>query len=242
MGFRIRKPERAHERAVRGSPLPSIDGWRRASGLRTVVLALVLAVVPPTVGAEIIDRVLAVVGSEIVTLSDVRAAEVFGFATGPTPAPTDVLAYLINRDLMLGEVDRYAAPDPEPAVLARRLDEVRARFSTQELYDQALARTAMTEGRLRAVIAENLRIETYIEQLFATAVQPTPDEVQRYYREHPGEFTRAGRLAPFDDVQPAVQQKLAAERRREVVADWLDRLRRRAQVVILHPAPVNGRQ
>ena len=97
----------------------------------------------------------------------------------------------------------------------------------------------MTEARLRAVVSEILRIETYLDQRFGSAAQPTPDEVLRYYREHPAEFTRAGRLAPFDEVQAATQQKLAADRRRELVADWLDRLRRRGQVRIVgQPAPV----
>jgi parvulin-like peptidyl-prolyl isomerase len=224
---------------VTETKLLSILGRHRAPTL--CVTAFLLTVSARPLRAEIVDRVMAVVGSEVVTLSDVRAADVFGLAVGATPATTDMLAYLINREVMLREVDRYAAPDPEPAVLERRVAQVRARFSTQELYEQALARTAMTEGRLRAVIAENLRVETYLEQRFGTAAQPTPDEVQRYYREHHAEFTREGRLAPFDEVQQAVQQKLAGERRRELIADWLDRLRRRSQVEILHPAPVSGK-
>jgi hypothetical protein len=238
------RSERARERAVRDTPLPSIAGWRRASALSVSVLALVLAILTPALGAEVFDRVLAVVGTRAVTLSDVRAAEAFGFAAGtpPMPATADVLARLINRELMLTEVDRYAAPDPEAAVVDRRVAQVRARFATQESYEQALARTAMTAGRLRAVIAENLRIETYLEQRFGAAAQPTPDEVQRYYRDHIAEFTRNGRASPFEEVQAAVQQKLAGDRRRELVVEWLDRLRRRGPVEILHPAPVNGRQ
>ena len=204
------------------------------------LIVLALATVAMPLRAQVIDRVVAVVGAEAVTLSDVRAAEVFRFAAGATPETADVLTYLINRQLMLGEVDRYAAPEPEPATLDRRVAQVRARFQTQELYEQALARTAMTEGRLRAVVAENLRIETYLDQRFGTAAQPAPDEVQRYYREHPAEFTRAGRLAPFDDVQQGLQQKLAAERRRALITDWLDRLRRRGQVRIVSQASVTG--
>jgi hypothetical protein len=225
---------------VTGTPLPSIIGRHRVSAL--CISALLLTFSAPSLRADVIDRVLAVVGAEAVTLSDVRAVEVFRFAGGDTPAPADVLAYLINRQLMLGEVDRYAAPEPERAAVDRRVAQVRARFQTQELYEQALARTAMTDGRVRAVVAENMRIETYLDQRFGTAAQPTPDEVLRYYREHPAAFTREGRLAPFDEVQPALQQKLAGDRRAELITDWLDRLRRRGQVQILRPAPVSGRQ
>ena len=201
-----------------------------------VVLALLGVTLP--LGAEVVDRVMAVVGSAVVTLSDVRAADAFGLASGATPA--EVLDALVDRELMLGEVDRYAAPDADAAVLDRRLARIQARFPSRVLFEQALARTAMTEARLRAVVSENLRIETYVEQRFGSAAQPTPDEVSRYYREHPAEFTRAGRLAPFDEVQPAVQQKLAADRRRELVNDWLERLRRRGQVRIVgQRAPVS---
>jgi hypothetical protein len=199
------------------------------------LLVTALTLVAVTGRAEVIDRVLAVIGSQVVTLSDVRAAQAFGFAPAGTPADpaAAVLTYLINRELMLGEVDRYSAPEPDRALLERRLAQIRARFSTPDQYERALARTAMTEGRLRTTISDNLRIETYLEQRFGAAAQPTPDEVQRYYREHPGEFTRAGQLAPFDEVQQQAQERLAAERRRALVADWLDRLRRRAFVTTL---------
>jgi hypothetical protein len=192
--------------------------------------------------AEIVDRVLAVVGTSVVTLSDVRAAETFGLTPGATPSgtPVDVLAYLIDRELMLGEVDRYAAPDPDPAVLDRRLAQIQARFPSRTSFEQALAWTAMTDSRLRAIVSENIRVETYVDRRFGSAAQPAPDEVLRYYREHPAEFTRAGSLAPFDEVQPAVQQKLAADRRRALVAEWLDRLRRRGEVRIVgRGAPVS---
>jgi hypothetical protein len=180
-----------------------------------IVLALVGITLP--LRAEVIDRVMAVVGTAVVTLSDVRAAEAFGLTSGAAPA--DVLAALIDRELMLGEVDRYSSPDPESGVLDRRLAQIQARFSSRALYEQALARTAM--------------IENYLDQRFGSAAQPAPDEVLRYYRERPSEFTRAGRLAPFDEIQAATQQKLAGDRKRALVAEWLDRLRRRGQVRIV---------
>jgi hypothetical protein len=207
----------------------------RIRPLATIVLVLAGLVMP--LRADVVDRVMAVVGTAVVTLSDVRAAEAFGLTSGATPA--EVLTALIDRELMLGEVDRYAAPDPESGALDRRLAQIQARFPSRALYEQALARTAMPEDRLRAFVSENLRVESYVDQRFGSASQPAPDEVLRYYREHPAEFTRAGRLAPFAEIQPATQQKLAADRRRALVAEWLDRLRRRGEVRIVgQPAPV----
>ncbi len=153
-------------------------------------------------------------GSQVVTLSDVRASEAFGLVppSAVTGSPDDVVGQLVNRHLMLTEVERYSAPEPDRPLVDRRLAAIRAAFRDAAGFSGALARTAMSEERLRSVVVDNLRIEAYVEQRFGAAAQPTPEEVQRYYKEHPGEFTKDGRLAAFDDVQPAVLQKVNAER------------------------------
>jgi hypothetical protein len=205
------------------------------TGLSRCLLVVVASVAAAAAHAQVIDRVMAVVGSQVITLSDVRAAQAFDLAPAGTAADTtaDVLMYLVNRELMLSEVDRYSAPEPAPAVIERRMTQIRARFPSSDQYELALARTAMTDQRLRSAIANTLRVETYLEQRFAAASQPTGDEVQRYYRDHPAEFTRNGRLAPLDEVQGQAQERMATERRRTLIADWLDRLRRRSSVTTL---------
>jgi hypothetical protein len=193
--------------------------------------AAVIVLVAAAARAEIIDRVLAMVGTQVVTQSDLRATEAFGLIPQSASAgTTDLVGQLVNRQLMLSEVERYSAPDPERQSVERRVAEIRATFHTAADYEQALARTAMSDERLRSVVADNVRIEFYVEQRFAAAAQPTAEEVQRYYREHAVEFTTNGRLAAFEDVQVIAQQKAAAERKRALIIDWLDRLRRRGGV------------
>jgi hypothetical protein len=198
--------------------------------LGTLVVAALAVLHAGPASAEIIDRVMAVVGTQVVTLSDVRAAETFGLVVGVSGPAADVLSQLVDRQLMLTEVERYSAPDPDATLLDRRLAEVRAKFASPDLFDRALARTAMSVARLRSFAADNLRIETYLDQRFGAAAQPTPDEVQRYYREHPAEFVRGGRPMAFEAVEAVAQQKATAERKRALIADWLDRLRKRGGV------------
>jgi hypothetical protein len=193
-----------------------------------VVLA-VFAWAPPPAAAQIIDRVLAVVGGQVVTLSDARAVLEFGLvvAAPGTDGTREALQYLVNRQLMLSEVDRYSAPSPDAASLGKRIADIRGRFPSEAAFQQALARTALTEGRLRDLVGDNLRIESYLDQRFSAAAQPTPEEVQRYYLDHRGEFTRDGRLLPLEDVRAQAFARVTAERRNFLIAEWLDRLRRR---------------
>jgi hypothetical protein len=181
-----------------------------------------------------VDRVLAVVGPRVITLSDARAAVVFGLVEPPAGADpvTEGVAYLVNRQLMLSEVDRYGVPPPDPEAVASRVGRVKARFTEPAELARALASTAMTEVRLRDLISDTLRIESYLDQRFNAQAQPTPDEVERYYRDHPGEFTRNGRPQAFDDVRDVAQARVVEERRTALIADWLDRLRRRTTVTL----------
>ena len=203
--------------------------------IRLAVCVLALTCVP-VARAQEVDRVLAVVGEQVITLSDARAAVTFGFVK-PAPGADSVavaLEYLVNRQLMLNEVDRYSAPEADAAAVAARMNALRAQFASQAAFDTALARGALTAERLRDFIGDNIRIDTYLDQRFAAQSLPTPDEVQRHYRDHPADFTRAGRLLPFDDVVAQVTERVTAERRTAAVNEWLDRLHNRVNVSNLY--------
>jgi hypothetical protein len=188
---------------------------------------------------EIIDRVLAVAAGNLIMLSDVRAALELGFVSpGSVPDPVrEVLSRLIDRALMLAEVDRYAPPEPSAEAVDRAVQAVRLRFSTPEAFAAALARVGMGDKYLRETVREDLRIRAYLDQRF-TVVAPTDDDLGRYYRDHTDVFTRNGRLIPFDEARQDVVQAVVTDRRRALVDEWVTALRRRAEIADLYaPAP-----
>jgi hypothetical protein len=200
-------------------------------------LFVVLAVV--TLGAsglaaEVVDRVLAVVGPRVITLSDARAAVTFGLVEPPAGADAvaEGVAYLVNRQLMLSEVDRYGVPPPGPDTVSIRVTRVKERFPGPGQLARAMEATAMTEARLRDLVSDTLRIESYLDQRFNAQAQPTADEVERYYRDHLSEFTRDGKPRPFEEIREQVHVRVVDDRRTALIADWLDRLRRRAIVTL----------
>jgi hypothetical protein len=125
----------------------------------------------PAAAAEIIDRMLAVVGSSVIMLSDVRAARDFGFVEpGPGADPDrEALSRLIDRALILNEVERYAPPEPEADALDAELARIAKRFASKERYEAALARSGIDQAHLRATVREELRIRAYLDQRFQEA-------------------------------------------------------------------------
>ena len=122
------------------------------------------------VSAETIDRVLAVVTGQLITLSDVTAARDLGLqsADGAADPIRAVLVKLIDRELMLAEVDRYAPPEPPPDAIERDLAAVRGRFASRADYDAVLARSGVDDQRIRELVRQRLRIRAYQDQRFSS--------------------------------------------------------------------------
>jgi parvulin-like peptidyl-prolyl isomerase len=117
---------------------------------------------------EVIDRVLAVVSGEVITLSDVRAARELGRVTA-TDAPDPVravLSQLIDRALVLDEVNRFAPPEPSPSAIDEALEAVVARAASAAAFDALLAKLGIDRPFVRDLLREDLRIRAYLDQRF----------------------------------------------------------------------------
>ncbi len=157
---------------------------------------------------ELVERTLAIVGGRAVTLADATTA----MALGLIPEAVDLdaaIEKLVERALVLREVERYAPPEPPARAIDDRLAEIRGRASDAQIA-AVLAAGGFTEARLRAWIQDDLRIESYLEQRFAATAD----------------------LA-VEQAAPELREQLSAQRRASLVADWVADLRRRTPVVEL---------
>ncbi len=136
-------------------------------GLMLVVCALAVN----GARAETIDRVLALVAGQLITLSDVAAATDLGLQTpgNATDPVRAVLDKLIDRELVLAEVDRYAPAEPTADAVDREVEKVRRRFPSPSAFDAALARSGIDERHLRETLRQDLRMQAYLDQRFSTS-------------------------------------------------------------------------
>ena len=152
----------------------------QGKGLRAqgIVAALLLFAATVAAVAETIDRVLAVVAGQLIMLSDVNAVRDLGIVNARVDStdPTgEVLARLIDRELMLAEVDRYAPPEPDQAAIDRDVAVVRDRFPTEKGFNDVLTRSGYDLTHVREIVRQNLRLRAYLDQRFAT----TDDQQRR---------------------------------------------------------------
>jgi hypothetical protein len=165
--------------------------------LAFTIVALLLGAGRSASADEIIDRVLAVVAGDLITLSDVRAARELGLvdpgnAADPTRA---ILLRLIDRVLVLNEVNRYAPPEPTLDAIDQQIGELRRQLGSVQTFEATLMNVGVAIEQLRNLVRGDLRIRAYLAQRF-TADTPA--------------------------------------RSQAAIAEWVDGLRRRAEIVDLY--------
>ena len=157
-------------------------------------------------GAQTLDRILAVVAGHVITASDVRAFLELGLievAGGEGDAERRVLDYLIDRRLVLDEVDRWLVGSPTPPRIEAELDALAARFSEPAAFADLLARVGLSHDDLRQILRDEARRESFLRNRFGAPEFAARDAVGR-------------RLAALRDA--SIEEWVAALDRRAPIA------------------------
>jgi len=184
---------------------------------------------------EILDRILAIVSGHIIMQSDVRAFIDLQLIDVPLDvrSESDVLNYLIERRLVIEEVDRYVVSDLPETNTDTHFLEIRERFSSEEAFAIVLQKVGFTNDDIRQVLKDNERSKAYLNDRFSAVNLLTEDQLRKYYQENVDEFTEEDFILSFDQVKSLVQQRLAMELHAEMISEWVASLVRQAQIIYL---------
>jgi hypothetical protein len=223
---------------IPGSPPHGSLERRRPSCLviRAAVGFLALILFAGVSRAELIDRVMGVVNGEIITLSDIRGA--LRFELIPADASQDpldaALQRLIDRTLLVGEVERYLPPEPPAETIEKAAAAVRSKFKDALEFETVLTRYGFSQEELYRFLRDSLRIDAYLDQRLSSVPPASEADLLRYYRDHQAEFGQAGVTRPFEEVRGEVVARIASTARETFITELLAGLRRRADIQQLY--------
>jgi hypothetical protein len=132
---------------------------------------------------QFLDRVLARVGSSVITLSDLRAAVGLGLVepgSGPD-AERASLEQLVQRQALLAEVARFPAPAPAAVAIDDLATAMKARSGAA--LDALVQSTGIDEARIRELARDTLRIQDYVRQRFGAAATLDAPDVRQWMRD-----------------------------------------------------------
>lgn len=202
-----------------------------------VVLAVFVAVLIQTLSAaaqeQLLDRVLARIGTDAITQTDVQALLEFGLIEAASAAEPAAVRQAIERQLELREVSRFPPAEPTAAAVEQQLAAMKARVGAR--LDAVMRANGLDETRVQGLARDTLRIRTYLGQRFGVTTQVGEDEARKYFEEHRAEFTRNGAPMTFEEAAGEARQRASTERLGRAVTQWLQDLRARTEVVLVGP-------
>lgn len=190
---------------------------------------ILFSVVPLPAHAELVDRIVASVNNEVITLSELDRAVGFNVAFGGTDGArlrSETLEGLVNRHLLLQEAYRLKFVEVSDQDINTEIEKLKTRLGSDNAFAGFLTRLDITREQLGRMLGERLLVEKFIEKKIGLYVHVSRDEARDYYSSHPAEFKRKS----FPEVQKTIEAMLTSRKLEQQVAQYLAELRSKADI------------
>ena len=180
----------------------TIEGITRCMGKRTVLASIMATALlfPRMAGAEIVERIVAVVNQEIITLSELRAIsgpylqkmkQQFSVVYGEEEireTEKRIIDQLIDEMLVAQEADKLGI-EVTPKEIDMAMRDVKERNQlTDAQFEEALAEDGMTLDEYKKELAKQMKKMRLMDQEVRAKVQVSKKEIDKYFQEHKSEF------------------------------------------------------
>ncbi len=184
---------------------------------------------------EIVDRVVATVGNQVITQSEiVRQTRIAAFLNGE---PVDLSAAsrrktaerIIEQELIAKEALLSQYPRPEIWEAEKMVKENRdAKSLSEEQWQLEMKRYGITEAELVKHFEMQLQTLRFTDYRFRPAVQINESDVREY---HAQKF-KGQTAPPFEDAREALERELIDKRVDESLDKWLKEARMQTRIEI----------
>ena len=219
---------------------------RMAASARGIILLLTAQWQGGPATAEIIDKVVAVVGEGVITASEVE--EQLRLEALFNRDPVDLskekrrhaLTRLIDRRLVEREVVAKNFPvvtaddvAKEVAVLERRMTR------NGVVFDQELESHGLTRKDVKQFLVRQANFEQFVAFRFKTGMQVSPEAVRAYYEESfvPEVQRLQAEAPPLEEIYDEMAALVMDESAESMLEVWLKETHARTRVVIMEDSP-----
>lgn len=194
-----------------------------------IVCFLFLFLLPCVSRGELIDRIVASINNEVITLSELNQAIQFNLLLGGGKGEhirAETLEGLVNRRLLVQEAHRLKFVELSDQDVDKEIDKLKKRLGSDAAYSDFLFRLDAAEEQLRRMLGERLLVERFIEKKIGLFVRVTREEVEAFFNANAGRF-KGSRL---EEVQKEIRNGLQAQKLEQHLSAYLVELRTRADV------------
>ncbi|NOY54166.1 MAG: hypothetical protein GXP58_11215 [Deltaproteobacteria bacterium] len=159
----------------------------------SIIFILFLLGTLGTAHAEILDRIVAVVNNDVITLSELKQAETSILQTGPSsskPAPAKLLNELINKKIKLQKAKELGIVVSDKTV-DDGVNEIAQRNGlTETILKEKLKKEGIPWNDYREQIRDQIILTRMLNREIRSKIVLLPEEAKEYYLKHQDRFVR----------------------------------------------------
>jgi hypothetical protein len=203
------------------------------------VLILVAHAAATSAAAQVVvDRIVARVEKDIITLSDVRELAAYQRLNGREPAAEpELIRELIDQWIVTNDAASARFPAPLDAQVDAELEALRNQVGAEK-FAARLGELHLTEAEVRGLVAKEILVDHYLERKFRAQARVEPEEVERYYREEfvPQLQRRNQAVPPLEEVHDAITEVLLERDITRRAEQWIQQARSHLDIQALAEA------
>ncbi len=217
----------------RRGPRVRVPRIRRNAALLSLVTAAALSC-----AGEIIDRIAATIGQQVIT--DRQVIEQTRLTAAIEGIPVDlsaenkrkVLDRMIEQALVRREIEFTKFPSAAASETAPLLKQIKERYSNDEAFRRALAEYGVSEQALEQYLVWQVTFLRFVEYRFQPSVQITETEIKQEYRRQRAAMIANHQSPPtLDQMRPQLERVIRQRLTDAALDRWLGEMRTQYEIL-----------
>jgi len=213
------------------------------------VSIFVLLAVSYSIGvkAELIDRIVAVVNRQIITLSDLEQEQKFQAADEgkllviqPSSEPQsqrqhELLQKMIEQNLIRQQIQQFPGIEVSQDEVEKQITLMVKKDGSSESWEQQLTQLQLTPQEVQEHVKWQLQVMKFFDYRFRQFVVVDETEIERYYHDQflPELATKGiEHQPPLAEVEEKIRALLTEEKLNLQIEDWLKTLKESASIEV----------
>jgi hypothetical protein len=192
---------------------------------------------------EIIDRIVITVGNQVITQSQIDdEIRVTAFLNRDkldltADAKKQAASRLIEQALIKREMDLSRYPLPELSDAGESLETLKAMYSTETEFQDALQAYGITADELTRRLWWQLTLLRFIDYRFRPGIQIPAADVQAYYQQQVSEWEQKGTkpIPTLQESRDQIEEILTQKRIDQALEQWIKDTRNLVTITYLDP-------
>ena len=200
-----------------------------------VAWALALAA-PATTAQQVVDRIVARINGDVLTLSELRELASFQQLTGAKPGTdAELLRQLVDQWMVSADAHAEQFPRPSETVVTQAFGQMESQFPSPDAFHRRLKELELTQTAVRRQLERQVFLLRYLDQKFRAAVQVDAAQVESYYQKELAQqmAARGQQAPPLESVQDQIRELLVQREISRLAERWLEESRANVKLEIV---------